>query len=402
VELPVGKYLLKEKAAPTGFVLTDKTIEVEISHESADVIEIEVDNAPTEVVIEKTDVTTSEALPGAAIEVYDESGMVVFAGVTNNDGSIIIHELPVGTYTWKEIVAPLGYTVNVAEFTFAIDEYGVVTGDTEITDEPTALTVKKINSYNNTPMPGVEFTLTDAEGKPVNITKTDEGWYIPGGNSATFAVGEDGTAEIRYLPVGDYTLTEHTPAGFISKGTFELSITDENGTENPCGVVVYNEPTVFKLYKVHAETEKPLTGAGFTFKTRAFIGYNTLTFTKLENGWYMYDTQGDVTEIMVDAKGEIAILGLPLGTEIFIEETTVPEGFFPNPAQKIMLTADNAAELPLEVTIKNAPGVKLGIDSDKYNVLIAIGVTLLGVGVIVWRVVAAKRALKKDEKEAKK
>lgn len=397
-ELPIGKYLLKEKEAPTGFVLTDKIISIELKPDSDNIVTFEIDNHPTEVIIEKTDITTSEALPGAAIEVYDESGMVVFAGVTNNDGSVIIHELPVGTYTWKEIVAPLGYTVNVAEFNFTIDEYGVVTGDTEITDEPTALTVKKINDHTGEPMPGVEFTLSDADGNPVNLAKTEEGWYIPGGNSAAFAVGEDGTAEIRYLPVGDYTLTEHTPDGFISKGTFELSITDENGTENPCGVVVYNAPTAFKLFKVHAETDDPLTGAGFTFKTKAFLGFNTLRFTKLESGWYQYDEQGEVTEIMVDANGEIAILGLPLDTEIFIEETTVPTGFFPIPAQKILLTVDNVAELPLEVTIENSPGVKLGIDSDKYNVLIAVGITLLGVGVIVWRVVAAKKALKKKEK----
>ena len=41
---------------------------------------------------------------------------------------------------------------------------------------------------------------------------------------------------------------------------------------------------------------------------------------------------------------------------------------------------------------------KLGLDSDKYDVPIAIGITLLGVGAVVWRVIAAKRALKRKEK----
>ena len=59
---------------------------------------------------------------------------------------------------------------------------------------------------------------------------------------------------------------------------------------------------------------------------------------------------------------------------------------------------------PFETTIENSPSVKLGIDSDKYNILIAIGITLVGAGVIVLRIVLTKRAMKKDDKkkEAKK
>ena len=112
----------------------------------------------------------------------------------------------------------------------------------------------------------------------------------------------------------------------------------------------------------------------------------------------MRDDNGNVTEIMVDGKGEITVLGLPLDNEIYIEESTVPNGFFPNPACKVTLCEDSTFGVPLEVMIENAPSVKLGIDSDKYNVLIAIGICLLGVGVVVWRVIAVKRALKSKEK----
>lgn len=93
------------------------------------------------------------------------------------------------------------------------------------------------------------------------------------------------------------------------------------------------------------------------------------------------------------------MLGLPLDTEVYIEESTVPNGFFPNPASKVVLTEDYTFEVPLETTITNTPSVKLGIDSDKYDVPIAIGITLLGVGVVAWRVIAAKRAIKKKKNE---
>ena len=99
---------------------------------------------------------------------------------------------------------------------------------------------------------------------------------------------------------------------------------------------------------------------------------------------------------MADDKGEITVLGLPLDTEVYIEESTVPNGFFPNPAGKVILTGDYTFEVPLETTITNTPSVKLGIDSDQYDVPIAIGITLLGMGVVAWRVaVAGKRKRKK-------
>ena len=99
----------------------------------------------------------------------------------------------------------------------------------------------------------------------------------------------------------------------------------------------------------------------------------------------------------MDDKGEITVLGLPLDAEVYIEETTVPDGFFPNPACKVILSEDYTFEVPMETTIENAPSVKLGLDSTKYDVPIAIGITLLGVGAVVWRVIAAKRALKRKE-----
>ena len=65
------------------------------------------------------------------------------------------------------------------------------------------------------------------------------------------------------------------------------------------------------------------------------------------------------------------------------------------------MTDDYTFEVPFETTIENSPSVKLGIDSDKYNVLIAIGITVLGAGIIVWRIVATKKAHKKKKEDKK-
>lgn len=402
-ELPIlREFILREKVSPVGFCLSKEEIRFTLKADSDEIVKFVFENNPTEVVIEKTDVTTGEAVPGAGITIYDDAtGEIVFEGETNSEGCIIVHELPAGKkYRFVESYSPDGFAVNTSEFFFTIDEYGNIEGDTEITDEPISVIVEKKNAYDGKPMAGVVFSLTDVDGNPVNVKATENGYFIPAEDGKeSFVVDKDGKAEIRYLPAGEYVLVEDTPMGFVGAGNYRLTVTDENGTDNPYHATITNSPTALKVFKVHSETNKPVTGAGFTFKTKAFIGFNTLKFTQLENGWYMRDNNGKLTELMVDKAGTLTVLGLPLDTEVYIEESKVPEGFFSNPAQKVILTADNTYEIPMETTIVNAPAVKLGIDSDKYNVLIAIGITLLGVGVIVWRVVAAKKADKrKNEK----
>lgn len=401
-ELPVGYYVLREKAAPTGFVLTDKTFIVELTPNSDEVIKITVENAPTEVVLHKTDATTAEPVPGAGITIYDDAtGEVMFEGETDSNGNIVVHELPAGKkYRFVESHSPDGFAINTSEFCFEIDGYGNITGDTEITDEPICVIVEKKNAYDDKPMAGVQFALVDDDGNPVKLKMTDNGYLVPAKEGkAVFAVDKNGKAEIRYLPASEYILVENTPRGFVSAGSYKLTVTNENGTENPYRATITNSPTALKIYKVHSETNEPVTGAGFTFKVKAFIGFETLKFTKLENGWYMRDDNGKLKELMVDKDGTLTVLGLPLDTEVYIEESTVPAGFFANAAQTVTLASDNTYEIPMETTITNAPAVKLGMDTDKYNVPIAIGITVLGVGVVVWRIIAAKKKKSKEKTE---
>ena len=42
-----------------------------------------------------------------------------------------------------------------------------------------------------------------------------------------------------------------------------------------------------------------------------------------------------------------------------------------------MITLEHTSEAPLEVTVANAPAVKLGLDMDRYNVPIAVTGTVL-------------------------
>ena len=64
----------------------------------------------------------------------------------------------------------------------------------------------------------------------------------------------------------------------------------------------------------------------------------------------------------------------------------VPEHFFPAPPVAVEITLETTSETPREVVVTNTPQVKLGIDADKFNVVIAMALTLLiggGVGIAV-------------------
>lgn len=390
-ELPLGKYYLQEKQAPTGFILSDKKHRFELTAESNPVISFNLKNTANQVVLTKVG-TDGKALTGATIQVLDESGKVFFEGKTNTDGKIILTELPVGKYTFKEVYAPIGYARNPVEFTFSINEYGKITGDTQMKDEPITVIVEKKDSYNNAPMPCVTFKLVDSDKKPIKVSVNTEGGYLypDEKGSEAFKLNDSGKAIIKYLPVGNYELLEEPPSGYISSGSYKLTITDEHGESNPYHALIYNAPTALRLFKIHNKTKTPVTGAGFSFKVKDGLFFKTLKFTQLENGYYKADENGKLTTLMVDSKGELTVLGLPLG-EVWIEESVVPKGYFPAPPVKVVVTNEHVIQTPIEVKVENAPFVKLGLDTDKYNPLIAIGLCLLGVGIVTWRVIARRR-----------
>ncbi|MBR6617563.1 MAG: Cna B-type domain-containing protein [Oscillospiraceae bacterium] len=152
-ELAVGKYTLKEIAAPDGYIIaTDISFEV-FKDGSAKVENVEAtatteDGHPlvvmvddtTKVEIWKLDITNDEELIGATLQLIDENGVVVEEWVSYELPHFIEAKLIAGkTYTLKETAAPDGYQIaNSIEFT--VNEDGtantVVMYDEPIPDTP--------------------------------------------------------------------------------------------------------------------------------------------------------------------------------------------------------------------------------------------------------------------------
>ena len=189
--------------------------------------------------------------------------------------------------------------------------------------------------------------------------------------------------EFRYLPAGEYKLVEVPPIGYIAEDEISVVLTDRNGGSNPKMVTVENRPTGVKIKKIDAGSGNPLMGAGFEIKVKSDNGFDTLNFVRNSDGSYFYDPQGNVTELMVDGMGEITLYGVPLG-DIWVEETTVPDGYFPISAQQLTVTKEMSNDAPYVMTIKNHRFVKLGMNSDWWEFpALCGGVLLLMAGGVV-------------------
>ena len=357
--LPMGTYTLTEVTAPAGFILDNTPVTVEIDDSRTDVVLIEISNDPIQVILTKADSETGERLSGAVFTLSGEIRSVA-SYETNNQGEIVLYELPAGDYTFEEVTAPEGYQLSSDTCSFTITADGSVTGTTEVKNPPTKVTLTKYDLVNDIPLEGAEIIVQDASGRIVFTGNTDE----------------KGEVTITHLPTGIYTFFEsQAPKGYIQSGEIrEFTIDRFGGISGETRL--YNEPTVLQIFKTKYEDGKPLPGAAFTVK--GVLGLTTYTFSITEGGAYRYDKEGTITEVPVDADGFVEIQALPTGV-YWLEETTVPDGYYPSAAQKVTITDENGTENPHIITIPNSIYVKLGHDYRKLVYGIAIGgLTLLG------------------------
>lgn len=139
-ELQIGKYVLKEIAAPDGYVIaTDIEFEVfadgSVSLKNSKTTAISEDGTPlivmvddtTKVRISKQDITTGEELPGAKLQIIDKDGNVIFEWISTNEPHYIKARLIAGEkYILREITAPDGYEI-AEDVEFTVNADGTVT-----------------------------------------------------------------------------------------------------------------------------------------------------------------------------------------------------------------------------------------------------------------------------------
>lgn len=192
----------------------------------------------------------------------DENGITTIK-ITFKEGyckSLASESIQNFTITYKATLndqAVLGQSGNTNTVSVTYTNTGDVDRKTEPTGTPKVFTygidlLKKGEGVDK--LVGVEFTLTDENGKGVNVEKKDSNnFYTPGENSNTVTTDDDGKIYIRGLKPGTYKLTEtKTNAGYVllkdpvvivitptnaetgaataTVGSKDVTMTDDNGS----------------------------------------------------------------------------------------------------------------------------------------------------------------------------
>ncbi|EFI65079.1 VaFE repeat-containing surface-anchored protein [Bacillus anthracis] len=233
---------------------------------------------------------SGEVLAGAVFEVFNANNESVGKITTGADGTAELNNLPIGTYTVKEIKAPTGYVLGDKPQTIEVKTGE--TGAVQIVNNKAKgnIEIKKFSDSGKV-LPNVEFTVFTEDGKEVKKAVTNE----------------NGIAKVEGLTFGKYYFLEtKTPNGYIG-----------NKTKYPFEIKEHNKILTFtventevkgsvKLLKVDNEDiSKKLEGAVFELK----------------------DASGKVIgEYKTDKNGEINVKDLAYGKYSFVEKTS-PNGY---------------------------------------------------------------------------
>ena len=258
-KLVVGKtYTLTETLPAEGYA-TAESIEFTVE-DTGEIQKIEMKDDITKVQISKTDLTTGEELPGAHLQVIDETGTVIDEWISE-DTPHYMEKLVVGkTYTLTETLPAEGYaTAESIEFT--VGDTGEIQ-KIEMKDDTTKTEVSKRDTATKEQIPGAVLQIIDKDGKVVREWTSEKDPVL-----------------IDKLIAGEtYTLHEkEAPKGYLTADDVKFTVADTGEIQT---VAIEDELAVIKL-EVGKKTIRR-TQAGDTYKY-TITNIKNASNTALEN-----------------------------------------------------------------------------------------------------------------------
>ncbi|MBK5456879.1 choice-of-anchor A family protein [Bacillus sp. TH23] len=320
-DLPLGDYFVKEISAPEGYIKVDTPVKVTIN--GTNVIEIVMKNTKKvengQFKLLKKDSESGQLLPGAKFDVIDKDGNVVETIITDGKGAALSKQLPVGTYTLKEVEAPKGYELSSSSVRVDVAANKTVTVDVlnkKIAEKATGqFEIVKVDANDKTKL------LSDAEFEV----------YKDGEKVDTLRTDKTGKVISTKLEPGKYTLKEtKAPQGYkLLKEEIEVVVEANKVVQ----VQVENAKELgsLQVIKKDAESGKVLEGAEFRLKN--------------ENGQVVGEAK------TTNKDGVVTFENLVPG-KYTLEETKAPEGY-------------KAVELKVEVNVVANEVVKQEVMNEK-------------------------------------
>lgn len=205
--VPYGTWIIREIAAPEGYLLTEESYPVTVS-EDGQVIVIEIVNQQITGSVKLTKVDRDypeNKLTGAEFQIWaDGNGDellteedILFGSMAETEPGIYeLFDLPFGGYFVREIKAPDGFVLDENAYFFRISE----DGQTVIVENGAGV------GFLNAPKTGkLKINKTSSNGKVAGFSFLVTG---PSGYEQTFTTDETGVIEIDGLRIGKYTVSE--------------------------------------------------------------------------------------------------------------------------------------------------------------------------------------------------
>jgi hypothetical protein len=209
--VPFGSWVIREIAAPEGYLLTDESFPVTVS-EDGQVIVIEIVNEQITGSVKLTKVDRDypeNKLTGAEFQVWaDTNGDellteedILFGSMVETEAGIYeLFDLPYGGYFVKETKAPDGFQLDENAYHFKITE----NGQTVIVENEAGK-----GFLNNAQRGSIRIEKSSDDGVIQGFTFKVEGTDFTGQPySQTFVTDEKGEIQIEGLRIGTYTISE--------------------------------------------------------------------------------------------------------------------------------------------------------------------------------------------------
>ena len=350
LDLPLGRYYVKELQAPAGYVSSDEILEFDATYQGQDVKTIKLKsvkkNQPTTVEVTKADITTGTELDGASMSVLDKDGNVIDSWTSVKDSPHVIKRLQVGkTYILREEFAPYGYLrATDVEFTISdtaevqkvkmedevpvarllVNKKGEFLDSVSLLDNAKGM-IEHLFNYVTGNLTDVTFNVYAAEAiRAADGVNAD--YYAADELVGSITTDGNGIAQMDNLPLGRYYIVEkETAHGYVLDN--EPRYVDLTYRDQDTPLVTYSadwqnarQRVQVEVLKKEKDSDKVLSGAIFglyaaddivSSKGKVLLAKDTLIELKT-----------------TDEDGKIRFVAdLPVDSRYYIKELAAPDGY---------------------------------------------------------------------------